>query len=106
MCSSEAQFHYPPPPFVWLICSFWLCQQYCTMQHVQCRVFDEIKKIEEEEDGTFGPTEIRTVLYGPISPHIPSPNLIHILFFYILCVYMYSASVCPVVNIFLYLYIC
>lgn len=87
MCSSFK------PPFVLFILSFWLCQQYCTVQH--SGVFD--KKKEKKKDGTCWADQ-NSFLDCPISsPHIPSPN--HILFFYISCVYMYSASVRPVVDI-------
>lgn len=57
---------------------FWLCQQYCTVQHV--RVFDKKKKKRTDF------WACRDVFY--MTPmlhifHIPSLNLIHILFFYI-----------------------
>lgn len=95
-CSCVLQSFFLNPPFVLLILSFSLCQQYCTVQHVG--VFDKKK---EKKMGLLGlqRSEKFSIRSHLLSTHIPSPNLIHILFFYIFCVYMYSASVCPVVNI-------
>lgn len=100
-----ARFHYPTPrlcpsppvhvlfslskPAPHLSCfvlSFWLCQQYCTVQHLGSLILNKILK-----EGILGPTEIRTVFLMVSSPHAHSftKSHKHILFFYIfLCIHV------------------
>lgn len=72
----------------------------CVSNIVQCSMWENlIKRKKKMELLGQQRSEQFSILSHLLSMHIPPPNLIHVLFFYISCVYMYSASVCPVVNI-------
>lgn len=90
LCSCPLQ-SFVPPPLVLFILSFWLCQQYCTVQHLG--VFDK-------QTGLLG-------LQRPLhllSTYIPSPNLTNT--FYFSTFPVYTCTVLLLVLWWRFLHIC